>query len=136
MIISVRGARTLPCSFQKQGSVVRFRPPWARPHLNWVKTLPRGRDWREGIFHAGVNLPWGKGVFNQGEGEFPGFFCFFSRGKVPKEQKGSPAGGAKRGPPQTENRSLNLPFIYPRTSNIPPVNFPRGMNRLCPSRNH
>ncbi|MBO7679505.1 MAG: hypothetical protein J6S75_07530, partial [Thermoguttaceae bacterium] len=60
--------------FKNKAARKDFRPPWARPRLNWVKTLPRGRDWKEGISHLDVSLPWGKGVFNQGEGEFPGFF--------------------------------------------------------------
>ena len=33
-------------SNQKQGGAERFCPPRARPRLNWVETLPRGRNWK------------------------------------------------------------------------------------------
>ena len=52
-------------------------------------------------------------------------FFRFSVEKVPKEQKGSPAGIVPDRKP-TLNLSVDL--------NIPPFNFPRGMNRLTPSR--
>ena len=61
-------------------------------------------------------------------------FFRFSVEKVPKEQKGSPAGGREAGAASGRKPILKPTLHLSVGLNIPPVNFPRGMNRLTPSQ--